>query len=232
MTIETYCLARNEEKMIPYLMRHYGQFSKVILLESNSTDRTVEIAKSMGADVWSFQSKDEINDLWFLELKNNCWKESTADWVIIIDSDEFVFHPNLVKVLEETKATIFEPRLFNMYSKKFPTTNKQIYNEIKYGVEDRRKMNLFRPKEITEINYTAGCHSAKPEGNVILSDKDIKTLHMRFLSLEYVLQRNKESLRRLSELNKQMGWGFHLYHEETMCIREFERGLRDSVKVI
>src|SRR4030066_1175068 len=100
MLIIAYILCNNEERLMPYVMRHYSQFAKVIILESNSTDQTVEIAHSMGAEIWSYDVPDEIDDRWFTELKNNCWKESKADWVMIVDADEFIYHPEIVKILQ------------------------------------------------------------------------------------------------------------------------------------
>jgi len=211
MNIEVYALTNNEEKLMPYFMRHYNQFAKVILLESNSTDRTIEIAESMGADVWTYDVPDEVNDEWFLEVKNNCWKESKADWVMVVDADEFIYHPDIVGILEKTDATVFLPRLFNMFHDCFPTTEGQIYEEVTGGREGGGKMNIFRPSEITEINYAIGCHNATPEGNVNLSiNSEIMTLHMRHLGSDYVIERNKRFASRMSELNRSMGWGFHV----------------------
>ena len=153
MKIEVYALTNNEEQIMPYFMRHYTQFAHVILLENNSTDRTVEIAQSMGAEIWKYDVPDEINDQWYLDVKNNCWKNSKADWVIIGDADEFVYHPHIIEYLERTDATIFLPRLWNMFSEKFPTTTGQIYEEVTGGRPGGPKMNLFRPSEIKEINY-------------------------------------------------------------------------------
>ena len=72
-------------------------------------------------------------------------------------------------------------------------------------------MNIFRPSEITEINYAIGCHNAKPKGNVKLNIiSEIMTLHMRHLGLEYVLNRNARFSLRMSDLNRSMGWGYHV----------------------
>jgi len=196
---------------MPYFLRHYCQFADIILLESCSTDRTVQLVQEVGGEVWHYDHPDEINDQLFLDIKNNCWKESTADWVIIVDADEYVYHPNLVKMLGETDATIFLPRLFNMFTDTFPTTSGQIYEEVTGGREGGAKMNLFRPSEIKEINYAIGCHNAHPTGNVNLSiNSEIMTLHMRHLGSDYVIDRNAKGARRLSDLNKNMGWGYHV----------------------
>ena len=184
MKIETYILANNEERLMAYIMRHYTQFSDVILLENSSTDRTVEIAEAMGGKVWSFDREDEINDEWFTYIKNNCWKDSKADWVIIVDADEFVYHPNIKEYLEKTDATIFLPKFFNMFSETFPTTEGQIYEEVTMGREEGGKTNIFKPSEIQEISYGPGCHNAIPVGNVILkTDSEIITMHLSLIHI-------------------------------------------------
>lgn len=211
MKIEVYANVNNEERMIPYFMRHYTQFAHVILLENNSTDRTVEIAKSMGAEVWVYDMPDELNDQIFIDIKNQCWKKSDADWIMIVDADEFIYHPNIVKILETTNSTVFLPHMFNMFSEYFPTTTGQIYEEVTGGVDGGSKMNIFKRSEITDINYTVGCHSANPQGNVKLNvNSEIITLHMRNLSFEYVIERNARMSRRMSALNRQMKWGWHV----------------------
>jgi glycosyltransferase involved in cell wall biosynthesis len=234
MKIETYCLANNEEKLMPYFMRHYTQFSDVILLESNSTDRTVDIAKDMGAEIWHYDREDEINDQWFMDVKNSCWRDSEADWVIIVDADEFVYHPDIKSILETTKSTIFLPRLFNMFSEKFPTTAGQIYEEVTGGRDGGGKMNLFKPSEIKYINYGPGCHAANPIGNVKLNiTSDILTLHMRFLSIEYVIERNMRAEKRLSDLNKSQGWGWHVQNTNSAEItRYFENEMAELIKIL
>jgi glycosyltransferase involved in cell wall biosynthesis len=233
MKITTYCLANNEEKIMPYFMRHYMQFSDVILLESNSTDKTIDIANSMGAEIWSYDRPDEINDQWFLDVKNSCWKDSKADWVIIVDADEFVYHPNLVEILKKTDSTIFLPRLWNMFHESFPVTEGQIYDEVTRGKEGGAKMNLFRPSEITSINYAVGCHNAFPKGNVRLNTtSELMTLHMRHLGKEYVIERNARASKRLSALNRSMGWGWHVDTPEEEQCKWIDNEMQSLIKVL
>lgn len=233
MKIEVYALTNNEEQIMPYFMRHYTQFAHVILLENNSTDQTVEIAQSMGAEIWKYDVPDEINDQWYLDVKNNCWKNSKADWVIIGDADEFVYHPHIIEYLERTDATIFLPRLWNMFSEKFPTTTGQIYEEVTGGRPGGPKMNLFRPSEIKEINYDAGCHMAHPTGNVRLNvNSEIMTFHMRNLSKEYVNERNARNFARLSEVNKKNNWGYHFGNSPEETNQYIDNEMTVLIKVI
>jgi len=113
-------------------------------------------------------------------------------------------------VLNKSVATVLAPPLFNMISEKFPTTEGQITEEVKMGISGGTKRNMFRPNEITEINYEPGCHGAAPKGTVIIDERtEIKTLHYRNLSKQYLIDRNAMSQKRLSEVNKKNGWGVH-----------------------
>jgi glycosyltransferase involved in cell wall biosynthesis len=233
MKIETYILAHQEEKLLPYTMRHYTQFSDVILMEGHSTDRTVEIAESYGARIMKVNTGNQVNDQIYLEIKNNCWKESKADWVIICDCDEFIYHPNIKEYLSKTTSTIFRPRLFNMYSEEFPTGEGQIYDEVKYGVDGGGKTNLFRPDQVVEINYLPGCHNAKPEGNIRLDlHSEILTLHFKNLSRQYVIDRNAYLFNRLSDINKLYKWGWHVGKGAEAVNQDFDNVSEQLIKIL
>jgi hypothetical protein len=232
MKIETFILAWNEERLISYTMRHYSQFSDVVILSNNTTDNQNKIAKSLGAKVWEFNMPDVIDNQWYIDLKDNIWKVSLADWVIVVDADEFVYHPNIVGILENTQATIFKPQLFNMFSENFPVTQGQIYEEVTDGIEGGAKVNLFRPKEIKEINYAPGCHSSNPEGNLIWGTEKIKTLHFRNLGKDYIFNRNKIYSVRRCENDKKNGWAIHYVSSDEETGKWFDDNFALAEKII
>ena len=211
MKIEIYALCHQEAQMIPYFMRHYNQYGQVFLLEGHSTDGSVELAKSLGAIICPIDTGNEIRDDIFTSLKNDYWKRSDADWVIMCDLDEFIYHPDFKEYLSSLKETIISPTHYEMFSDVFPTTEGQIYEEVTMGAQTAAKLCLFKPKGIKEMNYTPGCHSASPTGNVsINTNNEIIAMHMRHLSLDYVMDRNAYFKQRRSIINKQNGWGNHL----------------------
>ena len=213
MNIEIYILCRNEVVMLPYVVRHYSQYGKIIILENNSTDNTVKLAKKLGCEVWTYYIPDEKSDSVMQKIKNECWKESKADWIMMVDADEFIYHPYLLDILSMTEHTVFEPEFINMFSEKFPTTKGQIYDEVKYGAPGdmwKAKMNLFSPKHIRNMNWRIGGHFAEPEGNVkICYDSGIKTLHMKFLSRGHVIKNFKQQAARKNKEELEMGLNGH-----------------------
>ena len=58
-----------------------------------------------------------------IDIRNNRWKESKADYVIMADMDEFIVDANLLDKLEEMKRQkIAVPKVvgYNMFSETFP----------------------------------------------------------------------------------------------------------------
>ena len=234
MRIDTYAICYNEERIMTYFLRHYLQYGDVYLFDNHSTDNTVKIAQQAGAKVEYYDSGGELRDDIYIKIKNSCWKDSKADWVIVVDADEFVYCPILLDVLKDTKYTAYEPKWYEMFSQEFPTTPGQIYDEVKMGYEAWPKLNLFRPSEVKELKYEVGCHLVHPEGNVKLNyvDSPIRTLHMRHLGKQYIIDRNGIYAKRMSEINKKNGWGWHLTQTAEQISLGFDKEFTITHRVI
>jgi len=233
MKIETFTVCYNEEKMLPYFLRHYSQYGHVTVFDNNSTDNSVAIAKSFNATVIPFNSDDKYREDILIHLRNNCWKESQADWVIIADVDEIIYHRMLELALSRSTGTVIIPHMFEMYSESFPTTKGQIYDEVKAGVEMRSKMFLFKPSEIKEMNYEAGNHFALPEGNVIMDvQTGIIAMHFKNLSIAYALDRYDMLNYRQSDENKDNNWSWHMDKDPVIFSKEFNEASLYKIKVI
>lgn len=221
MKIDLYALCWNEERFLPYFLRHYSPLCRSITIWDNeSTDGSLDIISSYpNTKVVQHPTGNEIRDDLWLEFKNTSWKESrgaaAADWVLVVDLDEIVYHPRLLEYLEACKAkgiTLAWTVGYEMVSERFPETSGQIYEDVTDGVRDEwySKPAIFDPNAITEINYEPGAHTCNPTGRVSEDHSpDLKLLHYRFLGLDYVLPRFEARRRRQSSLNKQRGWGYH-----------------------
>ncbi len=82
---------RNEAKNLPRCLRSLGEVGEVIVVDSHSTDATVEIAREFGAQVVQFHYQGG----W---PKKRQWAMDTLplahDWVLLLDADE-VLTPDL-----------------------------------------------------------------------------------------------------------------------------------------
>lgn len=208
MKIEAYIIGWCVEDTIAFTIKHYKQFcDKVTLFDNHSTDKTREIAFSLGADVRLFGTPGELNDRDYLEIKNNCWKGSQADWVIIVDDDEILYGD----IPASEPASIFRTQGFEVFSHEMP---KESFLELQEGElnDNYSKLCIFNPKRVKEINYVYGCHEARPEGDVIYSTSKLFLLHYRSIGgPKRLVDRHNSYVPRMSELNKRWGLGAHYY---------------------
>jgi glycosyltransferase involved in cell wall biosynthesis len=74
----------NEEANLPHAIKSVEWAKEVIVIDSGSTDKTVEIAKKLGARV--------IHNPWpgYGQQKNFAQKQASCDWILNIDADEVV----------------------------------------------------------------------------------------------------------------------------------------------
>ena len=101
---------------------------------------------------------------------------------------------------------------------------KNSYFEVNTGVWDDNysKLVMFNPKEITDINYSYGCHKANPKGNVIYSSKESILFHYRCIGgPARIVERHRQYRKRMSDLNKELGLGVHYTYDNERRIREW-----------
>lgn len=87
----------NEEKNIARAIRSAPFVSQIIVLDSGSTDRTCEIAKSLGAQVFTEKFRG------FREQKARAVQLADQDWILSLDADEAV-SPELAQEIQTAWA--------------------------------------------------------------------------------------------------------------------------------
>lgn len=83
----TLCMiARDEERFLPEcLSRARAAVDEIVLVDTGSKDRTVEIAQSFGAKVLHTTWQDD-----FSAPRNLGLQAATGDWILVLDADEFL----------------------------------------------------------------------------------------------------------------------------------------------
>ncbi len=81
----TVCLiTRNEELFLGRCLSSVRSFARqIVVVDTGSTDRTIEIARENGAEVHHFAWCDD-----FSAARNEALKHATGDWILILDADE------------------------------------------------------------------------------------------------------------------------------------------------
>jgi hypothetical protein len=238
-SIEVYCICYNEEKILPYFLEHYSKFvDKITIYDNHSTDNSINIItefminNSFNIEIINYETNNTLNDGVYLQIKNNCWKNSQHDYVIVCDIDEFLYFDNF-----ESDIDIITTVGYEMVGDINFNYSKPLIEEISEGVQNDSysKTILFNPKIVKEINYQPGCHFCAPVGNIskhINNDDNYKLLHYKNINLEYVIDKHQKYKERLSTYNKINGFGFH-YNNTPYQIEEWYNTLmNDKIKVI
>lgn len=92
-------IVKNEEKMLRgSLTSVQGFVDEIIIVDTGSTDKTVEIAKEFGAKIYYF---NWIND--FAVARNESIKYATGHWILYLDADERIKHKDFTLLREQIK---------------------------------------------------------------------------------------------------------------------------------
>lgn len=78
-------IAKNEEKNIVDCLESLSFCNEIVVIDDNSTDRTAEIARNMGARVYNRSLGNN-----FSEQRNFGLQKATNEWVLFVDADETV----------------------------------------------------------------------------------------------------------------------------------------------
>jgi len=95
-------MTKNEEKNIEKCLASFrGMVKRFVVVDSYSTDRTVELAKKLGAEVYEHPFTDHASQInW--GLSNT---EITTEWVMRMDADEELT-PELAQEIQERLGTL------------------------------------------------------------------------------------------------------------------------------
>jgi glycosyltransferase involved in cell wall biosynthesis len=242
MTINLYTFLYNEEHILPYFLKHYSQYvNKIVVYNNQSTDNSIQILndwKECEIEIREFNTDNHYDEQTQMDLKNNCWKGDDSDYVIVCDMDELLYHPNLGEFIKKQGLVdYFTPTGYHMIGEEIPTDyTKQIYEIIKNGTPDNQynKNVLFKRSNITETNYSPGAHRSKFNGTTNLincEDQDLKLLHYKWLSPEYVADKHIHYGERRSQDTINKGWGVHYGLTRDKILNDFNK-LKEQSTVI
>lgn len=85
-------LTFNSEQTLPQCLASVSAFEDVYVVDGNSTDRTVSIAREYGASVYKQREETDepVRIENFSEMRKRAESFAQCDWVLYLDSDEFL----------------------------------------------------------------------------------------------------------------------------------------------
>jgi len=152
--------------MLPFFFQHYDTIvDRYFVFDNGSTDDSLSLLESHGrVEIAHFET---LGDSFVDEerrLGNSMWRNSDADWVIVTDIDEHIYHPDLRGYLErctENGITAIESGGFEMVAESFPIGKEPLVEQVTTGMRSfaHNRLCIFNPKAIAETNFNAGRHT-------------------------------------------------------------------------
>ncbi|MBI5266146.1 MAG: glycosyltransferase, partial [candidate division Zixibacteria bacterium] len=114
-TVSACMIVKNEEELLPDCLASIRDWvDEIILVDTGSTDRTVDIARSYGAKVFHHAWEGD-----FSKARNVSLSHATGDWIFIIDADERIYTedvPQLKRLLEDSRTEVISINVYNVYA--------------------------------------------------------------------------------------------------------------------
>ena len=213
-------ITKNEEKNIERCLKSVSWADEIVVLDTHSSDRTVEICR---------QFTDKVYDEdWqgYGRQKNICAKKASHDWILNLDSDEEISPEGA----EEIKQILSVDSEYAVYQ--FPRKNFFAGRWIRYG--GWYPDNISRLYNKTIVGFTESLVHEKlvPDDNVGSLGNPI--LHYSFLCMEdYVERQNHYSTLYAEEKMKsgfQAGWSHLVLRPIASFLKNyiFRQGFRDG----
>jgi len=131
-TLSLCMIVKDEEEFLPRCLESVKDVvDEMVIVDTGSTDRTVEIAEAYGAKVYSHPWRDS-----FSEARNYGLQFATGDWILQLDADEELAREDAL-ILKEILRTV----------DKVPEVNAifvAIHNIFKGGVAKHYFQRIFR----------------------------------------------------------------------------------------
>lgn len=198
-TISQCMIVKNEENFIERALSWAKDIvSEQIVVDTGSSDKTVEIAERMGAKVFHFEWIDD-----FSAAKNYALEQASGDWIAFLDADEFFAPEDTEKLMVHINRIHADPKL----KMKHKVIGCSLYNVAENGetisVVDQARIYQNRK----EIRYVGRIHEAIAVYTYdVLWVKDIKIIHTTSPETRAMLgksERNIELIRAELEDNPQ-----------------------------
>ena len=217
-------IARNEEQHIASWLKNVQLFAdEIVVVDTGSTDETMEIVKKAGARLENFVWCDD-----FSAAKNYALDCCTGDWILMPDADEY-FTAESQKRIRRIIEKFHQDSLVAGFITPFTNIDVNRNNEI---ISRSVQMRIFRREK--ELRFCGKVHEAlanlRPEGNNrdFVFIKELEFIHTgySFANSEAKQRRNLDIL--LSEIKEQGGESprqFGYLQDCYMGLQEYEKAV-------
>lgn len=217
----------NEEKLAKLFLKAHSYADKIfVILDTEVTDRSREILKTDPRVVIEPITMPAGFDDGLKIAAINVKMHSLVgqfDWVVAVDSDEFICDDIRLKLENAGRADVFKLKLWEIYrhhsESDFDPDGDP--SQRKHGTPPRSdyiKPCIIRPS--LNKHWSVGCHSIVGYDMRRSSRTSIFGTHWHHADLVVVSQRSADRRQRLSENNIAKNWGRNMLNETDQVVRD------------
>lgn len=129
MKVTLYSIAKNEEKNIEKFLKNVEKFDDVVVVDTGSTDKTVQLLKDAGIKVYEHpQTREEFD---FSVARNQALSYVETNWAFSLDFNEDVdeFHPEGFAAIAD-EFTTFNHRRFDDNGNGEPVQSNEVHTRL------------------------------------------------------------------------------------------------------
>lgn len=220
--LHVYCHVYNGGPILAYWLRHYQRLPATRLLvyfDKDNSDHGPALVEACPIAERRVSPLTGPRDLerarWAsVEIRQSIGQ---ALWALWVDDDELLWKKGLADYLAQQppEVRILHARdAYSMAAEVFPTTDGQIYSEVRRGLLDYHmgKPTLTRPD--TPLQWCAGKHRVELSPYPVTEAPELTWMHFRHLGDTYIQQRNDKMFQRWDPLNTALGHGANLHPDK------------------
>lgn len=216
-TLSLCMITKNEEKNIKRCLESVKNIvDEIIIVDTGSTDNTIEIAKSYGANIYNY---DWNND--FSEARNISLEKATKDWIIVLDADEELPYEEGLKLKNTINTSKMEGlflRLDNIIE------DKNLGDAVVLRVFKNNPNYRFRGKMHEQVIFSI----EEVSGNGKIQPTNIKIIHYGYdpnvCDIDKKKKRNLSILESYPEEDRD-GYFYYSLGNEYARIRDYNKAI-------
>ena len=216
-------IVKNEEKHLPKCLESVGGLgAEIVIVDTGSTDQTVEIARRYGARIFYFPWNNNFSD-----ARNESLKHATREWIIWLDADDLLPETEHEKI---RKLAHREP-------------NRGFYFILRnQGIDDSRCYQLRMFPNRPDIRFEGAIHEQVANTlkrlKIPIQNTDVTLIHTGYATEEIVRGKKKKYLKMMEEwlvkhpddclIQYQFALTNHTMDQHQKAVQEFEKFLSHS----
>ncbi len=210
MKLSACMIAKDEEKNIARCIESYKDVvDEIIVVDTGSKDKTVEIAKALGAQVYHYQWNNH-----FADAKNYALDRAKGDWIIFLDADEYFVKDTARNIISLIRRVDSRYKAIACKMKNIDYVDGKLLDEITHIRIFRRDENIRYQNSIHECLYYKVRN--KTIGAVFVDEKEL-LIHHEGYSLSNRGEKSKRNLELLLQQLDKASEDPSIYHYISDC---------------